>query len=1200
DSSPEREASRAQSPARDSSVSPERSQSVHLALGGVSDRKEHMTVSRIDLTHFLHLATTTVPGGFVPVVAPSAQSPETSPRVNPRTVIPNTPYNESAVSSVAPTPVLPGAFFPSSSIENSPAMRPDVIPTVPTSGVPSSLGESNSTKPTIQQDVPEIAYVPEPDLDITTPRFEQPSPFDNLGLVQFPHADDSSRVEFPRDDAVREAVDDSTRAREIDIPIDDSSRKVDDSTGKIPRTNPVLTPHTSSQPGDHPNVLDSALGVSSLVSSNAEDHRPIVGDEPVERAPPVVEQESDSPSGERGLDSPPEDVPVSQPPRGPYKLPGTFQSSVQSLDPSASIDDLSIQVPSSEHVQQPDTARTPTEKQPGEHSSIPAAPSRGPYRLPGSFQESVQSLELGSTDDVTIQVPTELVEASVVDDAKTPTKERKHFIFSPLDEDTTVQLPKDTPHTEPEPEPVDQDSKSTQDLDDSLVYDSEPGPELDQFPHPPPLHVPTTTIDPDSQKSPTSPVIPGAYQRKFFSFTPLLPTQSLEGSSPNPNPEALPPVPAPPPPPAGLELSTGRDASATEGALKLGTKDDSSKPEPESEAPAQPPFRPLVGFEEFDIRSRSWAAQAEDEDDVENDAEVVSGDADAAPGPVEVPEPVEPASGPVEAVPELVGAAPEITEAAPEIIQPTPEPTAPTSEPVEAAPEPQLESKDEAASHQLDATPEYGEDKPPTADPTLGAGEPVREVVAPPSQPSDGPELAAAEKTQAPVEGVKSDDRPPESVSAPVVPEPATVPPSVVTEPAAVLPSVSEPDGVPEDTREEESAQSSAEVPVTLVDSAPAIEPWLKVEEVKHDELDSATAQAQPELSVQEPATGSVVPQPQPAEEPQREIEAPPQVELEDTSSQEPEVRPEEASLPQAESRDEPAVPASDPKPAVEEPVKTRPEDQGPEIKQILAASHSEQRALKSEDQPAPAPQTKPEPIRESEQVPSNPTTERLPSDEPEATPAAPRVENAVHGPEEQPATVPQVEQEPVEEQDQEPSKPKTEPLSGAGPEQSIPEPSETPASNISAPPVPAAAVVINPGSETPQTLPALDVAKPEPHPFAAPVQPSQTTDGLPAPNPEPPVESSRPVVDEPKPVSAEQSGSLPAISDSAPLPEPKPDVKLAAPEPTESAKSEAAIEAPVSPKEEPVVDEAQPKDEPVVPRSGPVLTTQPAESQPD
>ncbi|KAG8740776.1 hypothetical protein FRC12_015877 [Ceratobasidium sp. 428] len=536
DSSPEREASRAQSPARDSSVSPERSQSVHLALGGVSD------------------PTTTVPGGFVPVVAPSAQSPETSPRVNPRTVIPNTPYNESAVSSVAPTPVLPGAFFPSSSIENSPAMRPDVIPTVPTS-VPSSLGESNSTKPTIQQDVPEIVYVPEPDLDITTPRFEQPSPFDNLGRVQFPRAgDDSSRVKFPRDDAVREAVDDSTRAREIDIPIDDSSRKVDDSTGKIPRTNPVLTPHTSSQPGDHPNVLDSALGVSSLVSSNAEDHRPIVGDEPVERAPPAVERGGlDNSSVGQEPDSPPEDVVVSQPPRGPYKLPGTFQSSVQSLDPSASIDDLTIQVPS-EHVE-PDTARTPTEKQPGEHSSIPAAPSRGPYRLPGSFQESVQSLELGSTDDVSIQVPTELVEASVVDDAKTPTKERKHFIFSPLDEDTTVQLPKDTSHIELEPESANQDSKSTQDLDDSLVYDSEPGPELDQFPHPPPLHVPTS-IDPDSQKSPTSPVVPGAYQRKFFSFTPLLPTQSLEGSSPNPGLQALPPVPAPPPPPAGRFVET--------------------------------------------------------------------------------------------------------------------------------------------------------------------------------------------------------------------------------------------------------------------------------------------------------------------------------------------------------------------------------------------------------------------------------------------------------------------------------------------------------------------------------------------------------------------------------------------------------------------------------------------------------------------
>ncbi|KAG9073429.1 hypothetical protein FS749_015210 [Ceratobasidium sp. UAMH 11750] len=471
DSSPERDPPRV--PQSIGDVSPERNTPFGLA-GSTSDPST--TNSQ-----------TTVPGDFIP----TATSNPGNPRFNPHIAIPGTPYDESALSSVAPTPKVPGAFLasahsllPDSSVEHSPATRPGIIP---------------------QSDVPEIVFVPGgPDMDTPTPRFEYPSPFDNGEMKM------------------------------------------------IPRVQPT-TPHTSSEAGDHPMVLDSDARVGDLRRDSSIGQE--AGDNPSAQAVAVGEEGSYP-----GMHD-----------RAPGGGPTT-----------------------DDHPISPAPAR----------ESVPSAP--GPYRLPGSYHSLTPGITPGaSVDNLPAQLPssTPLVENPALKGSDTPI--------------------------------------------------SDAGLELDLFPRPPTLQVPT--VRPPAQsaettpKSPISPVVPGAYRHNQSLFdlasvlsgeqasresVPALPSAPVSGTEPVQHvdvdqvsysnvPPALGAIPAestplptkdsPSPAPEPALHPVPRTIPAS--TLQVFTEPDSSGVTPTSESATPSPFSLIPGLGQFDIRNRIVGAPVVEDSD---------------------------------------------------------------------------------------------------------------------------------------------------------------------------------------------------------------------------------------------------------------------------------------------------------------------------------------------------------------------------------------------------------------------------------------------------------------------------------------------------------------------------------------------------------------------------------------------------------
>ncbi|KAG9096727.1 hypothetical protein FRC06_008393 [Ceratobasidium sp. 370] len=555
DSSPERDLPRgAHSIAGD--ASPERHTPFGLAttLGGTSGPSAHQPTPS---------SQTTVPGGLIPVAASNAQSPEGNPKFNPRTAIPGTPYDESAVSSVAPTPKVPGAFLasahsliPDSSVEHSPATRPDVIP-APTSEPP----ESNSGPV-----VPEIMFVPEPDMDTQTPRFEYPSPFDN----------------HPRE---------------------------------IPRVQPT-TPHTSSEANDQPMVLDSGDRSDTRVG----DHQR-AGDVPVAQEAgngPVAREAENNPSAQEAGDNPIVQAPGADPvagvhpiapaldnnpptresnpvSSGPYRLPGSYQASVHSLltpgiTPGASVDDLAAQLPKEDQASTPVVEQHPGLLPPGAEPAL---------KRPDS-PKSDAGLEL----DLFPQPPTLQVSAHPVATHSSETTPKSPI--SPIVPgaynrslfDLTSALPtRSLEGVSPSPGVG---ALPSGDLAPSatLAGGAEQAP-LEPVPAPVPGAEPVPQVDVDQDPSTNIPM-------------------AFDTSSPGPVPEdppapALVPASEPGVHQAPLEIPTS--------TLQVHKEPDSSglAPTPESAAPS--PFALVPGFGDFDIRNRIVDAPVVEDDPEEPESQ---------------------------------------------------------------------------------------------------------------------------------------------------------------------------------------------------------------------------------------------------------------------------------------------------------------------------------------------------------------------------------------------------------------------------------------------------------------------------------------------------------------------------------------------------------------------------------------------------
>ncbi|KAG9123268.1 hypothetical protein FRC07_015169 [Ceratobasidium sp. 392] len=524
------------------------------------------------------------------------------------------------------------------------------------------------------------------------------------------------------------------------------------------------------------------------------------------------------------------------------------------------------------------------------------------------------------------------------------------------------------------------------------------------------------------------------------------------------------------------------------------------------------------------------------------------------------------ATGPVEVATELAEVAPEPTVA-------TPEPLGRVEEPVKAVP-----GSVEAISGGVEATPGRAEVVPePEAKPEIQdersnvdaapqPDEPSRDVVDLPSKTLST--LAAAEKTEEPIE----DNGPPENVPPPAVTEPDTVVPPVTAEPAKAS----------ESAREEEPVKTSTETPAVQVDSTPGTNAPSKIEEVKdlqtHDKPNSAVTEPQAELppaTAQESTPATPVSQPQHVDEPQREAEAP-QVKLEATPTQEPVIQPEEHL--QTQPKDEPVVPSLDPTPAVQQSVEAQPEadhdskaepavppvetpeTQAPVISQAdpIVAKESEPAPTESKTEPLPAAETLAtiKPVRHADEPRGETETPQVELE------TAPNQQLANQTKEMHPQTLPKDEPEP----EQASAESKAEPLSTLEPspaaELEEPQLGQTSTSgNLAIPPsAPVVAAVATPSPQVPQTIPSANIApasKPRfvVAPVAPVVEPSLVPQGLP-----PPLEPSSEVADESKPAAVAPSEPIPRISNSTPLPEPNPDVKLDVPEPTEPAKLKAVI----------------------------------------
>ncbi|KAG8734869.1 hypothetical protein FRC10_011344 [Ceratobasidium sp. 414] len=703
-----------------------------------------------------------------------------SPKFNPRAAIPGTPYDESAVSSVAPTPKVPGAFLasahsliPDSSVENSPTTRPDVIPA-----------------PASEPAVPEIILVPEPDMDTQTPRFELPSPFDNHGR-------------------------------------------------EIPRARTIVTPHTSSEAGDHP-MFDRPDPAGDL---------PQAGDVPDAHGAgdPIAREAGDSPVAQEAGHGP-------------------------------------IAQESGPIVQE--AGSHPIDKNPPARESVPAAPR--PFRLPGSYQASIHSLTPGvtpgaSVDDLAAQLPTEVLPGN---EATTPTVEKHPAALA-------VEIgvePADTPK-------------------------SGVGLELDLFPHPPALQVPALQVPAlppathsaeTTPRSPISPIVPGAYNHSLLDFASALPTRSIGGVSPNPGVESLLPVVGQAP----SDLGTGQ-ALADPGI-------EQALPEP---VPA-----PVPGTE---------PAPRIDADQVPSTN--VPAALDTSPAESALPTKDSPAPAPEPALRQAPTSTLQVhTEQDSLGLAPAPESAAPSP----FALLPGLGDFD-IRSRVVGAPVAEGNSKEPESG---GNDGPLAPDVAPESNEStwDPPESPVVVDELDGAGETKSDDKPAEDVSPPVVLEPVVV---------------------PGDAPLEETAKTSAEVPLVGASSGIVTSPRVDVQTHGDDaatterEVESAPAASEP---VVQQVTAPVTLQPEHADKPQDEAQALPQAKLEDLPNQEPEVRPDlgaalesEDVPPQTQPKDEQVVPSSDPAPAVEQVPEPQQRHDNQSTEPTLVAPQAE---LEPYDASEPAP----------------------------------------------------------------------------------------------------------------------------------------------------------------------------------------------------------------------------------------------------